>query len=247
VTIAQAGQQWARQHRGLWPPAQELGPDASGLHIRLRCIAPWQRWQLGFTGLLAALTDPQMTVNAALTFTFQATQPVASYPLGAYEQAQQEGRFTGELTLGAETLAVDWSGYRDHSWGVRPTGAPTSRWTVATLPGQLYATMGERDGAPVFFGRVWSSAGEWVPLISVEMAQVEGGWQLALPKQALSWTVARTATPFRTYLGAHGQEALRATARAGDWAWDDFGPARFTAADGATAIGFLEQGQVLIL
>jgi hypothetical protein len=66
-----------------------------------------------------------------------------------YTRLTQTGRWSGELTIGGNTHAVEqktWWGGRDHSWGIRPIGDP-DRATGAPA----------RDGSRGFF---WN----WAPL-----------------------------------------------------------------------------------
>ncbi|NUR91068.1 MAG: hypothetical protein HOY71_43930 [Nonomuraea sp.] len=65
----------------------------------------------------------------------------------------QTGRWSGEITLGDETLEVTpdrWQGTRDRSWGIRPVGEPEPPGIQANNPGTffwMYAPMRFEDHA----------------------------------------------------------------------------------------------------
>ena len=104
--------------------------------IRIRCVEPLRRYELGYD-------DPDGGDEVRLALVFTAVAP--PHRLGS-AHLDQPGRFEGSLVLHGEAIAVDAFGFRDRSWGPRTQFGQGITGTPAGHGGYSYATAGERDG-----------------------------------------------------------------------------------------------------
>lgn len=245
-TLRAKGRVWIHQFVGACPPAAERTPSAAGPNLTIACLEPWQRWRASFQGRLSAADGSGETLPLGLELEYRATTPAALYDLDTYHQAQQDGWLAGELQIEDERWQSEWLGYRDHSWGQRPSSGQAAGWTVATLPGRFYITVGETTPRPTHFGRFLNAEGVWTPLVAPQVQAGESGWKIHDRSAGLGvWTVKRPVPPLITYLGPAGRETAGVSPQADDWARDEFGPAIYSSPDGEQSIGFWEQGSAL--
>lgn len=241
IAVRLGGRTWAHQQRAPLTDAPSLTADASGPSLHLTCLAPWQRWRLRFQGELTS-DKPQ---PATLDLTFTATSAPALYRFGAYHQAQQHGEMRGRVRIGAEERQGDLLAYRDHSWGVRPTGVATG-WTVLNVPQRLYASVGETGGRTVSIGHFVPRNAPPTAINAAVITPVQGGFLFEDPAAGTgTWHVHRPVTPLVVHLGPPGHEEIRETPQAGDLFRDELGPAVFTSPQGEELTGLLEQARRL--
>ena len=93
-----------------------------------RICEPYQEWELSFetTARVYETTrsvfdgepDHRTDIDLDLTFTDPHHDPHAIDMLvDTQSHYSQAGRFVGEATIGGESVPIDGSGFRDHSWG----------------------------------------------------------------------------------------------------------------------------------
>jgi hypothetical protein len=240
VALHVRGRVWLHEQRtflsGDPPPAR----NASGPLVTLTCREPWQVWSCAFQATVREIAG-EGSGPAELALEFVATDAPALYSFGPYHQAQQDGRFRGQLRIGAEDWAGELVGYRDHSWGQRPMGA-AGGWTIASAPGRFYIAVGEAGGQRFCFGRLTTPDGEHVHPHAPELVAEDTGWRIKDPKAGMkAWRVKRQAPPLVAYLGGAGQEAIREAPRQGDLLRDEIGPAVFTSPTGEQVMGLFDQ------
>jgi hypothetical protein len=100
-----------------------------------KVVEPQRVYQIGYD-------DPDGGDEVSMRLTFTAI--TAPNYLGT-SHLDQPGRFTGELTLHGERIAVDAYGFRDRSWGSRTQHGPGLTGTSAEHGGYSYATASDRD------------------------------------------------------------------------------------------------------
>jgi len=241
ATVRAGGRTWVFQQRQPWPAITQPDPDASGPTVRLHCEEPWARWQIGFDSPVHA-TDSADVLPLTLAFDFHATCPPAGHRFGpAYYQAEQGGRLTGALTLGAQTWTGDWPCIRDHTWGRRPMTLVDGCQVVA-IPGRLHLVLVQTPDGLTFFGRAINAAGDVHPLVAPQLTATDSGWRVTDPALgALVWDFHRLSAPLIWHLGRAGVESVRDAPQPGDLLREETGPARFTANTGETCTGFFDQ------
>jgi hypothetical protein len=122
-----------------WLVAKSISPqrDVNGVAVNAVewiCKVPFQSWIMRFRGAAQIVTTEQLAagpvpdgyhipVDLALTcegisvaYDFGAAEMDQSWGTGHYEQNM---RLTGSLRYGDETVEIDGTGLRDHSWGPR--------------------------------------------------------------------------------------------------------------------------------
>jgi hypothetical protein len=100
-----------------------------------KVVEPQRVYEIGYD-------DPDGGDEVSMRLTFTAITP-PNY-LGA-SHLDQPGRFTGELVLHGEHIAVDAYGFRDRSWGSRTQHGQGLTGTSAQRGGYSYATASESD------------------------------------------------------------------------------------------------------
>ena len=174
---------------------------------------------------------------------FIAANAPASYVVGPYTQAQQDGRMEGQVRLGEQ----EWNGamlcYRDHSWGQRQMGKPDG-WTIACLPGVFYLFSVEQQGRTFCLGRVFTP--DAAPAKEATVVAIDGGWRISDPTSGLGEHYAtRMTEPLVAYLGVSGEESIRNEPAEGDLYRDELGPATFISPRHQKFVGFIEHARRL--
>ncbi len=239
VAVQAAGSTWVFQ-RGT-PLSGGFGAsyDASGSTLRLICLESWVAWRCVFNDQVTNVAS-NATTSLSLDFQFQATGPATRYRIGPYQQAQQDGRMKGSLTLNGQTYPTEYVCSRDRSWGERQMNLADD-WLVASVPQHLYLALIHADHGQMHIGHYFSAPDQRTALTAPIMSVY--GHLLNFQDHAAglgSWEVERVVQPFVVYLGPPGREAIRNQPRPGDLYRDELGPAMYTAPDGRKVLGFLE-------
>ncbi len=116
-------------------PARPLSDIELPNGIRYRCVAPLERYEIGYR-------DPDGD-ELEVDLVFDA---VARPNRLGDAHLDQPGRYTGTIRLGAETIDVDAYGFRDRSWGVRSQFGSGLVGSGARRGGYSYATASPRAG-----------------------------------------------------------------------------------------------------
>ncbi|RPI53908.1 MAG: hypothetical protein EHM56_06765, partial [Chloroflexi bacterium] len=144
-------------------------------------------------------------LEAELDLTFIATNVPNLYRFGPYCQAQQDGRLSGRLQVGAESCTGDLICYRDHSWGTLPMGA-ASGWTIACVPDHFYVVIVDMGERQVLWGRYTNPEKEPTPVHAPRMTTLGTGWRIQDPEAGMETVnVQRLAPPLTAFLGTAGQ------------------------------------------
>ena len=235
---------WLHERRAMLPGDFALSGDASGPVMTLACQTPWQTWRCLFRAPLQEVGG-ESVLEADLDLTFTATNVPDLYRFGSYHQAQQDGRLSGRLQIGAESYPGDLICYRDHSWGTRPMGA-ASGWTIASAPDHFYIVVVDIGEQQVHWGRFTRPEEEPTPVHTPQVATVNEGWRIKDPGAGMeTLSVQRLAPPLMAFLGAAGRETIRDASRPEDLYQDCIGPALVLFPDGKQVVGFVEQARRL--
>lgn len=244
LVLRSAGRTWVHQRRAPFQPLTQPVSTLQAGKLSMRCVEPWQRWELAFDGDVAAVEE-SATLPLRLKLSYRATSAPTGYRYGLYYQVQADGRIAGALRLGDQALETPALCYRDHSWGQRQMGI-VSGYDVLVIPERFYGGIIRLTPGPFAMGRVIAADGALIPVHQpIFSADGDGGW-VEDPQAGLNrWTVRRLVKPVAVFLGPAGFEEVRNVARPGDLMRDELGPAVFTSAEGVMLTGFWEHGKEL--
>ncbi|HEV2368238.1 MAG TPA: hypothetical protein VGR90_00095 [Acidimicrobiales bacterium] len=150
-------------------PDQPLSALSLPNGMRYRCLEPLHRYELSYE-------DPDGD-DLHIRLTYASLAP-PNY-LGQ-SHLDQPGRYTGEIILDGERMAVDSFGFRDRSWGVRSQFGPgfgSGGYTYATVGaghGFHTITMDTGSGYSSIHGYLMRD-GKWAKLRSATRAVVRSG------------------------------------------------------------------------
>jgi hypothetical protein len=128
-----------RDHDVALPRGRTLEVRAEGLWSAINCETPNEHWSIGLEAFGVGMDDPADAYRGergdrtplGFDLEWEAAAAVFDYPGPTrYEQACT---VHGEVLVGAERLAFDGFGQRDHSWGVRDWWAFPWCWSAGRL------------------------------------------------------------------------------------------------------------------
>lgn len=130
-----------KHHEVRLPKADVLELREDGLWSAIHCETPNDHWSIGLEAFAVALDDPLDAyahpdgrgehVPLGFDLEWEAVAPPYDYP--GVTRYEQSCRVTGEIAIGAERIAFDGPGQRDHSWGVRDWWRFGWLWTSGAL------------------------------------------------------------------------------------------------------------------
>ena len=133
-------------------PGRSLEIRTEGLWGELTCETPHEHWSIGMEAFGVVLDDPADSyrdergerIAVGLDLEWEERGPVYEY--GFTSRYEQACRVHGEVLLGDETIDIDGSGERDHSWGVRDWWSFPWTWTAGQLDdGTAFHASGTED------------------------------------------------------------------------------------------------------
>jgi len=113
-----------RHHEAPLPSGKQLEIRDDGLWSQIVCETPLEHWTIGLEAFAVALDHTEALgaergdrVALGFDLEWEAGAPAFDYP-GAHRY-EQTCTVHGEVLIGADTIPLDGTGERDHSWGPR--------------------------------------------------------------------------------------------------------------------------------
>jgi hypothetical protein len=153
-----------RDHEVPLPRGRDLEVRSEGLWSALNCEEPHEHWSIGLEAFAVAMDDPEEALGSevgdrvalGLDLEWEATSELFVSELGSgYEQSC---RVIGEVLVGAERIAFNGHGQRDHSWARREWWSSRWFWMAGRLADgrALYGLDARSDSCNVSTGYVSS-------------------------------------------------------------------------------------------
>jgi hypothetical protein len=156
----------------------EMGSDRWS--VRLEAVSALQTWRVRARAGAEQFADPLAVfrrerggpVDVEVDLTWSSTGP--AYHYGSTSRYEVSARVTGTITVGAETIAIDARGQRDHSWGVRDWWAFGWCWSAGALDdgSAFHASDIRFSGGSTGFGYVLGAGRRLVPASRITMTEV---------------------------------------------------------------------------
>jgi hypothetical protein len=165
------------------PVGDDLTVDRDGLSLTHSCVAPLERFEVKLDAIgeahadAAALLRGEAGEATPVGFDLAWTTRGESYSYRVTTRYEIPCDVSGEVRIGAETLALRGSGQRDHSWGTRDWWSAEWMWSAAALEDgtRLHGVEFRLPGAPPLgVGYIQPPGGGVIELDAVRASEAVG-------------------------------------------------------------------------
>lgn len=171
---------WDYEWHAPYPEPGDLRDITFPDGVSIRCLEPMRRWAIAYEHPDFALDVHWEAILPAHVVGADGSGTFAGH-------LDQQGRATGTMRIGDETVAVDAYGIRDRSWGRRvPTPGLHIGYDVGTGADVSFLAFSAPDDGGAVYGGSLAHAGVDAPLVSgTRTLEREGVWPTRLGITAL--------------------------------------------------------------